>query len=81
MIRSYKAIVTNDRLEWLEEKPPQLDENQNVYVQVTVLDREMPDSKPQKKSNTLVEFFRESPLYALNIDLERDQDYGREVDL
>jgi hypothetical protein len=65
----------------LEEKPPQLGENKNVYVQVTVLDEDEQDRKPQNIKNSLVEFFRESPLYNLDIDLERDQDYGREVEL
>ena len=81
MLRSYKAIVTNDRLKWIEEKPPQLDEDRDVYVQVTVLDNKLPGSKQQEKTNTLVEFFRESPLYGSDIDLERDGDYGREVHL
>ncbi len=39
------------------------------------------ESKQQEKTNTLVEFFRESPLYGSDIDLERDNDYGREVHL
>jgi antitoxin Phd len=30
---------------------------------------------------SLVQFFRESPLAGLDLDLERDQDMGRDVDL
>jgi hypothetical protein len=46
--------------------------------------------KPQKrgqspdlpsKPNGLVEFFAESPLAKAKIELEREPDYGREVDL
>lgn len=35
----------------------------------------------KKKKGTLVEFFKDSPLYASGIELERDKDYGREVNL
>ncbi len=32
-------------------------------------------------SNTLVDFFRNSPLYNSNIEFDRTKDYGREIDL
>jgi hypothetical protein len=35
----------------------------------------------KKKKGTLVEFFKDSPLFASGIELERDKDYGREVNL
>ena len=35
--------------------------------------------KSQPKS--IVQFFRESPLAGLDLDLERDQDTGRDIDL
>ena len=31
--------------------------------------------------NTLVDFFKKSPLYDLPLDLERDKDTGRTIDL
>ena len=34
-----------------------------------------------KKEQTLVEFFRSSPLVEANLDFERDPDYGRDIDL
>jgi hypothetical protein len=33
-----------------------------------------------KKPKTLVEFFRESPLVGLDLDLERNRDPGRNLD-
>lgn len=36
------------------------------------------ESEPQ---NSLVDFFKNSPLYNSGIDLERDKDLGREVKL
>jgi antitoxin Phd len=34
-----------------------------------------------RQPKTLSEFFARSPLAAAKIDLEREQDYGREIDL
>jgi len=34
-----------------------------------------------KPKNTLVEFFQQSPLVGVSLDLDRDQDTGREINL
>ena len=34
-----------------------------------------------RQPNSLVQFFRESPLRGLELDLERDQDTGRDIEL
>jgi antitoxin Phd len=34
-----------------------------------------------KPKNTLVEFFQQSPLVGVSLELNRDQDTGREIDL
>ena len=34
-----------------------------------------------RQPKSLVQFFRESPLVGLQLDLERDKDAGREIDL
>lgn len=34
-----------------------------------------------KQPRSLVQFFRESPLVGANIDLERDRDTGRDIEL
>ena len=36
---------------------------------------------PGATQGTLVEFFRRSPLFGLEVDLERDKDTGRDVEL
>lgn len=33
-----------------------------------------------KPKNGLVEFFQKSPLYGVELDLEREDDFGREVE-
>lgn len=37
-------------------------------------------SRPHRTKG-LVEFFRDSPLIGMNIDFERDADYGRDIEL
>ena len=38
-------------------------------------------TKLQKQPTNIVDFFRNSPLMGSGIDLERDEDYGREIEL
>ena len=38
-------------------------------------------TRRNRQPNSLVEFFRESPLAKSGINLEREPDYGRKVDL
>jgi hypothetical protein len=42
---------------------------------------EHPCAPPGAMQGTLVEFFRRSPLFGLDLDLERDKDTGRDVEL
>ena len=37
--------------------------------------------KLAKKEDSLVDFFQQSPLYGLPLDLERNSDTGRDIDL
>ena len=34
-----------------------------------------------RQPRSLVQFFRESPLVGVDLDLDRDKDYGREIEL
>ncbi len=38
-------------------------------------------ARRKRQSQSLVEFFRNSPLVGSGIDLEREPDYGRDIDL
>ena len=38
-------------------------------------------SKLTRREDTLLDFFQSSPLRGIELDLTRDQDFGREVDL
>ncbi len=38
-------------------------------------------TRREKQPENIVDFFRNSPLMGSGIDLEREEDYGREIDL
>jgi hypothetical protein len=50
-----------------------------VPVIVTFL--EEIEDESEEMENTLVDFFQDSPLYDSGIELERDKDLGREIEL
>ena len=52
-------------------------ENQQKVMVVSLEDYK----KNLKPKNTLVDFFKTSPLYDLPLDLERDKDTGRTIEL
>lgn len=83
MLRTYKAILKDDKLKWVDEKPDNLSMINKSLVYVTILDEDIPGEIPdrEKNTNTLVDFFKNSPLYGSQLDLERDNDFGREVEL
>jgi hypothetical protein len=43
--------------------------------------RERPSGSSENDQGTLVEFFRRSPLFGLDLDVERNKDTGRDVEL
>jgi len=83
MLRTYKAVLKDDKLKWVDEKPGNLPGINKSLVYVTILDEDAPGEKAdrEKNTNTLVDFFKNSPLYGSQLDLERDNDFGREVEL
>jgi hypothetical protein len=52
-------------------------QNQQKVVVISLEDYK----KNLKPKNTLVDFFKKSPLYDLPLDLERDKDTGRTIEL
>ena len=34
-----------------------------------------------RQSNSIVQFFQQSPLFGVELDLERDKDTGRDIEL
>ena len=54
-------------------------QNQTKVVVLSIQDYQ--NLLPKGDRLNLVEFFQQSPLYGVPLDLERDQDTGRDIDL
>ncbi|MCK4761634.1 MAG: hypothetical protein KAW12_05495 [Candidatus Aminicenantes bacterium] len=78
MLRTYRALLKRDKLKWVDEVPGNLSKDKGAFVFVTILDKDMPGSAGK---DSLVEFFKSSLLYDSQLDLKRDTDFGREVEL
>jgi len=76
MLKTYKAQINKNSIQWIDEKPEELQKNNSIIAYVTILE----DEKKQNASKgSLVEFFRNSPFFDSGIDLTRDKDTGREI--
>ncbi|HPF07813.1 MAG TPA: hypothetical protein P5120_17095 [Spirochaetota bacterium] len=76
MLKTYKAQIKKNSIKWLDDKPEESQKNDSFIVYVTILKNE---EKKNSTKDSLINFFSNSPLYDLDIDLERDKDPGREV--
>lgn len=76
-MQTYKAQIVKDRIKWLGRKPKELVVDGENLFEVKFIN----NKSANKPKNDLVEFFRNSPLYGVELDLERDKDTGRNIDL
>ncbi|MDQ1265906.1 MAG: hypothetical protein QG635_1058 [Bacteroidota bacterium] len=77
MEQVYSAELINNQINWLGEKPKRLHKNRKYKVRV-IIEGKVEDARTGKD---LIEFFRNSPLYGVELDLTRDKDYGRDIKL
>ncbi len=78
MLKTYKARIIRDSIKWIDDKPEELIKDDTIIAYVTIIENK---GKAIETPNSLVDFFRNSPLCDSGIDLQRDQDTGREVNL
>jgi len=64
----FEAEIKNDRIKWIGKKPRNLIKTKPLRVNLQIIEGE--ENVPK---NDLVEFFRNSPLYGIELDLERDK--------
>ena len=76
MLKTYKAKINKNSIKWIDDKPEEAQKSDSFVAYVTIL---KDDKKQDSKKESLVDFFKNSPLYDLELDLERDKDTGREV--
>ncbi len=76
MEQVYNAEIQNNQIRWLQGSPKEFTDEKAYLVEIRILETE--DEKPK---NDIVEFFRNSPLFGIELDLERSKDTGREIEL
>jgi hypothetical protein len=77
MEQVYNAELINNQINWIGVKPKSLTKNRKYKVRV-ILEQEMGKARTGRE---LVEAFRNSPLFGIELDLTRDKDPGRIIDL
>ena len=77
MEQVFSAELLNNKLTWLDEVPRSFDKRKKYKVKVYI----EPKEKDLRTGRELVEAFRNSPLLGVELDLERDKDTGREIEL
>jgi hypothetical protein len=77
MEHTYNAELINNQITWLEEKPKRLYKNRRYRIKV-ILETVKED---KRTGRDLIESFRNSPLFGIELDLARDKDMGRDIEL
>jgi len=77
MEQIYSAEMTNNQLTWIDEKPKRLYKNRKYKVRVIIESKE----ESKRTGKDIVDFFRNSPLFGVELDLTRNKDYGRDIEL
>jgi len=76
-METYRATLLNNQINWLGIMPKEFKTTKSYNVEIKIMEDEL-DSAPK---NDLVEFFKNSPFYGVELDLERVKDYGRDIEL
>ena len=79
MPKTYKAKLNANTIQWLEKKPESISDSDTFIVNIVILNKEK--SIKDSKKNNLVDFFKNSPLYGMELDISRNADYGRDIAL
>lgn len=77
MLNTYQAELYKGKINWIDPIPKEISKDCVYKVKIQILERE--DKKQFK--NDLVEFFQNSPLKEIELDLERPKDTSREIEL
>ena len=75
MLTTYQAELYQGKINWIGKKPKEISNNKTYKIEIQILQRE----EDKQVNNDLVEFFQNSPLYAIELDLDRAKDTSREL--
>jgi len=78
MLKTYKAKISRNKIKWIDDRPEEFEKNDTLNAYVTIINN---SDKKTASLHSLVDFFRNSPLCDSGIEIERDKDFGREVNL
>ncbi len=73
----YNAELINNQINWLDKKPTQLNKNRKYKIKVILIENENLNLSGQ----SMINFFRNSPLFGIELDFQRSKDFGREIEL
>lgn len=77
MTTTYQAEILGNEIRWIDPIPVELSKRSAIKVAISFLD----DIEPKSNKNDLVEFFQSSPLFGVELDLERSKDLSRDIDI
>ena len=77
MEQVYNAELINNQINWLDEKPKSLNKNKKYKIRVIIENKE----ENELTGKDLINFFRNSPLFGVEIDFTRVKDYDRDIEL
>ena len=77
MEQIYNAEIINNQIFWLNDMSRLINKDIKYNVRVIIENKE----ETERTGKDLIEFFRKSPLYGVELDLIRDRDYPREIEL
>jgi hypothetical protein len=73
----YNAELLNNQIHWLEQKPVKLHKNKKYRIKVILEEKENNDLTGME----MINFFRNSPLFGSDLNLNRSSDFGRDIEL
>ena len=77
MEQIYNDEIINNQIFWLNDMSRLINKDIKYNVRVIIENKE----ETERTGKDLIEFFRKSPLYGVELDLIRDRDYPREIEL
>ena len=76
MEKTYNAEIINNQINWIDNKPAKLYKNRKYKIKVI-----MEEKEKKLTGKDLIDFFRNSPLYGVELDLTRSKEMGRDIEL
>ncbi len=77
MLNTYQAELYKDKIKWIDKKPEDISNHHIYRVQIQILK----NTDLKNEINDLVEFFQNSPLSEIDLNIDRAKDTSRKIEL